>query len=295
MSRPAAGPPMLLQLLGAPRLLQGDQAVRVGSRKALALLAVTALDAGVTRERLASLLWPEVEPAGARRNLRRELFRLRELGVPLVEAADGALSLDPALAVDALRLQRDEALPAVGLPAFEGLDGVGSPELDVWLQSWRGQLAERRLELLAREAGASEQRGDLAAALALHAQRLAAEPCDESAALQVMRLRAGLGDPVGALHDYQRYADALRDELDVAPSEAARLMALELRRRLGPAVEATAPVAFAAVAATPTGMPEIAPFVARGGSQQEIEAAWARGQRVYLHGPAGIGKTRLAS
>ncbi|MEO5843791.1 MAG: AAA family ATPase, partial [Caldimonas sp.] len=276
-------------------LLQGDQAVRVGSRKALALLAVTALDAGVTRERLASLLWPEVEPAGARRNLRRELFRLRELGVPLVEAADGAISLHPALAVDALRLLRDQALSDIGLPAFEGLDGVGSPELDVWLQRWRGQLANRRLELLAREAGASEQRGDLAAALALHAQRLAAEPCDESAALQVMRLRAGLGDPVGALHDYQRYADALRDELDVAPSEAARLLALDLRGRLGPAVETTAPVASAAVAATATGMPAIAPYVARGGSQQEIEAAWARGQRVYLHGPAGIGKTRLAS
>ena len=33
----------------------------------------------------------------------------------------------------------------------------------------------------------------------------------------------------------------------------------------------------------------------RAAPQRQIEAAWAKGQRVYLHGPAGAGKTRLAS
>ena len=293
MTASAAALPMLLQLLGAPRLLRDGQVLRVGSRKALALLAVTALDEGATRERLAGLLWPDVEPASARRNLRRELFRLRELGVPLVEAADGALGLDAGLAVDALRLLHEQALPSAGLPAFEGLDGIGSPELDIWLQRWRQQLGQRRLNLLTSEARASEQRGDLAAALSLHAERWAADLCDESAASQVIRLRAALGDPVGALHDCQRYADALRDELDVAPSEPARLLALDLRRRLGPAPVAATAIA-SAVKSVPTAIPRVAPFVRRGAVQQEVEAAWCRGQRVYLHGPAGIGKTRLA-
>ena len=57
MTASAAALPMLLQLLGAPRLPRDGQVLRVGSRKALALLAVTALDEGATRERLAGLLW----------------------------------------------------------------------------------------------------------------------------------------------------------------------------------------------------------------------------------------------
>ena len=292
---------MLLQLLGTPRLLQGGQAVRVGSRKALAMLAVIALDGGVTRERLSGLLWPEFDLASARRNLRRELFRLRELGVALAEAADGTLAIDPALVVDALQLLRDDGLPTVGGPAFEGLDGVGSPELDLWLLRWREQLARRRLHLLTRAASDSEQRGDLAAALALHGQRWAADRCDESAALQVIRLRAALGDPVGALHDYQRYVDALRHELDLAPSESASTLALQLRGQRGPVAAAEAPaVVVAAVADTVAvtkaliGLPALVPFVRREAVQRRIDAAWSRGQRVYLHGPAGTGKTRLS-
>ena len=285
--------PMLLQLLGAPRVLHGGQAVRVGSRKALAMLAVIALEGSVSRGRLAGLLWPEGNMAGSRRNLRRELFRLRELGVSLTEAVDGAISVPSALLVDALQLMREEILPPVDGHAFEGLDGVGGPELDVWLVRWRGQLAERQLLLLQREASASEQRGDLAAALALHARRWAANLCDEAAVLQVIRLRAKLGDPVGALQDFQHHADALRNELDIEPSEPARLAAGELRRRLGPAAVAELPTAAAAVIA-PIGLPALAPFVPREAVQRQIEAAWSRGQRVYLHGPAGTGKTRLS-
>lgn len=283
---------MLLQLLGAPCLLRRSQPVRVGSRKALAMLAVLALDGSASRVRLAGMLWPEVDAAAARRNLRRELFRLRELGVSFAEAADGTLAVDAALVVDALQLLREGILPASHGPAFDGLDGVGSPELDAWLARWREQLAQHRLRLVATEANASEQRGDLPLALALHAQRWAADACDESAALQVIRLRAELGDPVGALQDCQRYADALREELDVAPSLQARTLALDLRRRLGPA--AVAQASPAVTTAAPIGLPALVPFVPRPAVRQQIEAAWSRGQRVYLHGPAGTGKTRLS-
>jgi len=220
-----SGPAIRLQLLGAPRLLRDRQALHVGSRKAMAMLAVIALEAGVSRVRLAGWLWPEVDAAGARRNLRRELFRLRKLGVPIAEAADGALAVDPALAVDALHQSREDAVPASDAPAFEGLDGVGSEELDAWLRCWREQLARRRLQLLDEAANECEQHGDLAAALALRERRWPGDLSSESAALAVIRLRAALG----ALHDYQRHADALRQELDLAPSESARSLALELR------------------------------------------------------------------
>ena len=290
-----AGPPMRLQLLGPPRLLRDGQVLHVGSRKALAMLAVIALEAGVSRVRLAGWLWPEVDAAGARRNLRRELFRLRKLGVAIAEAADGALSVDPALAVDALQLSREDAVPASEASAFEGLDGVGSEELDAWLRRWREQLARRRLQLLDEGASASEQRGDLAAALALQERRWAGDLTSESAALAVIRLRAALGDPVGALQDYQRHADALRQELDLAPSESARALALELRAVVGTSTGVEGTQATRVVAKAAIAIPANIPFVARDAVQRQIAAAWSRGQRVYLHGPAGTGKTRVSS
>ena len=294
--------PLLLQLLAAPRLLAGGRALHVGSRKALALLALLALDGSTTRERLTALLWPEADAAAGRRNLRRELFRLRKLGVPLVEAADGALTLAAALTVDALQLLREGRLPAARGQALEGLDGVASPELDAWLQRWRAQLAQRLGQLLSVEAEALEQRGELAGALVLQQQRWAADACDEAAALQVLRLQAELGDRAGALQSFQRLTEALRDELDIAPSTDVQAFALELRRQVvqavlpSPSPSPTSPGGPPGATATAApGLPARVPFVSRGAAQQAIETAWARGQRVYLHGAAGAGKSRLAS
>lgn len=310
MARPPI-PPLRLQLLSAPRLLAGvdGTALHLGSRKALLLLAWLALEGGATRERLATLLWPEADAAGGRRNLRREIFRLRELALPLCEAADGTLSLDAAqISVDALQLLHEQRLPETSGPALEGLDGVGSPELDLWLQRWRLELAQRHGLLLARQADQHEAAGALAEALALHRQRLAADPCHEAAALAVMRLQATLGDRAGALLTHQRLAEALRDELDLAPGAAVQALVHSLRQaadaeapagirsgpQTGPSGPGTAPVGLPGVAAS-TSLPAVPPFVPRGAAQARIEAAWARGQRVYLHGAAGIGKTRLAS
>ncbi|MEO5883692.1 MAG: AAA family ATPase, partial [Caldimonas sp.] len=296
--------PMLLQLLAQPRLLRNGEPVHVGSRKALAILGLLALDGSSTRARLTSLLWPEVDAAAGRRNLRRELFRLRELGLRLFESVDGALALDAGVEVDALALLADGPLPeSAGLP-LEGLDGVGGIELDAWLQRWRDQLAEHQSQALDRHATACEGRGELAAALAWRQRGLAADPLNEASASHVVRLKAELGDRVGALQAYQRYADALREDLDIAPSPAAQALASSLRQGAGEgaAVSGTAPPtpldasdSGASSSGAGPGLPTLVPFVPRAAAQQRIESAWARGQRVYLHGPAGAGKTRLAS
>lgn len=294
---------MRLHLLAAPRLLVGGQAVHVGSRKAFAILALLALDGHATRDRLSLLLWPDADAAAGRRNLRRELFRLRQLGVPLEDAADAALALAPALTVDALQLLREGRLPddadsTKGI-VLEGLDGVGSIDFDGWLQRWRAQIAHLQGQLLDREAQACEQRGDLLAALALQRQRWAAETCNEAAALQVMRLLVTLGDRAGAALAFQCLSDALHDELGMQPSQPVQDLARELRGPVG-AESASRPQqppdpgrTFTRAGAEP-GLAAEVPFVPRAAAQQAIEAAWAAGQRVYLHGAAGAGKSRLA-
>jgi DNA-binding SARP family transcriptional activator len=300
-------PLLSLHVLASPQLLRDGLPVHVGSRKALAILAWLALEGGSARARLTSLLWPEADAAAGRRNLRRELFRLRELGAPLREAADGTLALDAGLEVDALRLLEDDRLPDGGGLAFDGLDGVGSGELDAWLQRWRDRLAAHQAQALDRQATTCESRGDLATALALRQRGWAADALQEAAALHVMRLKAALGDRAGALQAYQRLQEALRDELDIAPSPPVQAFARTLRDGAGETALPTAPplspaeagphpaLEAAASVAARSGLPAVVPFVPRTAVQRQVELAWARGQRVYLHGPAGAGKTRLAS
>ena len=74
--------------------LHGDVCVHAAGRpllplrgRAAALVALAALEPGISRERAAALLWPDAE--GARRNLRQQLLRFRQaLGQPLLEGED---------------------------------------------------------------------------------------------------------------------------------------------------------------------------------------------------------------
>ena len=67
-----------VRLFGAPEILDGDRAVAVDTRKAIAVLAVLAVDRrAVRRDTLAALLWPEASQDRARGTLRRTLSSLR--------------------------------------------------------------------------------------------------------------------------------------------------------------------------------------------------------------------------
>lgn len=120
-----------LQLHGTPQLWRGPTPVAPGTRKALALVLLLVLEPGVTRTRAASWLWPDLDAAAARRNLRRELHRLRQLGLPLPDAPGEALATP-----DVQLLQPPHA-PAAWL---DGLDGLAGPDFDAWLQGARRRL-----------------------------------------------------------------------------------------------------------------------------------------------------------
>lgn len=320
---PAPSQQLHLQLMGPVRLRLDDHPVHIGSRKALALLAMLALDQGGRREQLAALLWPEVTRAAARRSLRGDVFRLRRLGVPIAEMPDGGLALGSQVQTDVEGWINGVRTAASAEVAMEGLDGVSSPDFDVWLGRWRERLVRRRSDQLNRLAAQAEDRGELALAMSLHDDQLLADPCNEAAAMQLMRLQAGQGHHTAALQVYRRLADALQRELDTEPSAATQALAQALRGAAAPAratpSERLAAPDLAAPADTTAGthtgtsagtfagsdpaetspaassLPAVPPYVPRRAAQLRIDAAWSRGQRVYLHGPAGTGKTRLAS
>lgn len=197
MPRAAALPPSLragLQLAGAPRLWVAGQAVHTGTRKALALALLAALEPGLRRTRAADLLWPDTDPTAARRNLRRDLFRLRQVGLPLADGPADTLVLDGV----------DIEWPAPGplRPAWlDGLDEVAGVELAHWVDLQRPLLHRRWVLHLTDRARAQESAGDAAAALQAWRLLLAdgvAGPDHAEARAAVQRLQAGTVDgPAG--------------------------------------------------------------------------------------------------
>ncbi len=286
-----------LRLFGPPQLLRDGCVVHVGSRKAMWLLALLVLEDRQPRDQVAALLWPDIDPAAARRNLRRELFRLRERGCPLVESGAG-LVLDPTMAIDVQRFRaalRDgddaAALQLATDTPLQGLEGVAGTEADNRLGGWRHQLQQQHQGARLRHAQALERRGEPAAALALHQQALAFDPCAEEPARQAMRLLAARGERAAALALFARLEAALRAALDLTPDAQTQALAASLRQDEPP------PPAL-----TPAPMPRVAPlladrlpFVGRTAARERIAAAWAAGRRVYLSGVPGVGKTRLAT
>lgn len=289
-----------LVLFGQPRLLAGGRDLRLRVRKSHALCALLAMDGATPRERLATWLWPAVAPSQARANLRREVFRLRELGLELGDAGDDRLALPDGLPVDLQRFEaalaaRDDAqaFALLGSTPLQGLDGVGGDAFDDWLAALRERVLRQAVALATRRARALEAGGDFDAALAVYQGLLAADATAEPAAAAVMGLLAQRGDRAGALATFERLSAALRECLALDPLPQTRSLAERLRGSAG--LKPAASIGSVPAPQARPSLPARAPFVARPLLEAAVDQGWRAGQRVYVSGPPGAGKTRLAS
>ncbi len=295
---------LALELLGPVVLRRDGAALPLTIRKTAALLVLLALGGPAPRARVVALLWPELEEATGRRNLRRELARLREIGAPGAVLAEGdRLSLAPTLALDCRSfgdaLQGGDAAAALvhwrGPPA-DGLDLHDAQPFMDWLGPERERLQALRRQAMQSAAEAAQARGEPEAALVLLHQLLADDPLQEQHHRAVMRLLAACGRREAALAQYRRCCDLLRDELGLVPMADTDALATALRSAAPHA--ATQPPALPSV--TPAGatpgrlLPTALPFVGRQAEVQSLEAAWHSAAAVLIEGLAGVGKTRLA-
>jgi DNA-binding SARP family transcriptional activator/predicted ATPase len=281
-----------LQLLGAPRLLEGDAERHLPSRRALALLACLAVEGRLTRARLAALFWGELDESAARRNLRRELARLRDAGYEATfGASDDKLELGADVSAD---LQAFEAAHAQGdidaaLALWRGplLDGFALAEAPAF-ESWRAERREavqRRWRAAAATAAArAEAGGDARAALDWQARLLADDPLQESHHAALMRLHHLLGERAAALEVFERCCRLLRDELGLDPLASTVALAESIRaaERLAPLVRRQADAALRRLDA---------PLVGRVAEAARLRASAA--SVLLVEGEAGVGKTRL--
>src|SRR5579875_1192744 len=312
-----------VNVLGTPEVFHNGRRLVFALRKAEALLLYLAVEGGLhPRSKLAALLWPDSEPADARRSLRNALTLLRgllenspdepshlfseqellglnlqaplELDLHVVQQAWKAAQSFPAIPPEPQRLalvaQLQHALSLVRGPFLDGFWLGEETGFDEWRQ--QQQLQVRVPMLFERLSVWQEVGGELELAKITLTRWLALDPLSEEASRRLMRLHLAQGDASAALQVYATLRTRLADELHLKPSAQTEALAERIQASLarpGRSIPG------------PSGPPwELqAPLIGRAATFRQIverfELAQAgQPQVVLLLGEAGIGKTRLA-
>lgn len=224
-----------IQLLGGFSVSRGGAPFTFPTRKSEALLAFLAFSPGQThsREKLATLLWPDSGDNQARQSLRQTLFTVkRELPDPDALLTDsGRIALaENAAEIDLVALRSlvdsasvDDLRRAHSLYTGPLLDGfsTGEDEYDLWVEREREALRERisaARDRLISLVGAAEPDFAIQVALAV----LTEDPVRESAHRALIRIYADTGRRAAAVKQYNNCADILWRRLTVRPSRETR-------------------------------------------------------------------------
>ncbi|MFN9744440.1 MAG: ATP-binding protein [Betaproteobacteria bacterium] len=270
-----------VRLLGDPALMGTDGRLRALERRSAGLLALVALEPGVTRARAAALLWPESDDP--RQALRQQIARFkRSLGTALVEG-DDALFIADGVSIDARPCETPQGGATGALLGQLGFEDC--PEFAQWLENRRRQHLGRSTAGLAQQLAQAEAAGDLDTALGLAGQLLHADSDSEAHHRTLMRLHYLRGDIAKAQGVYERLAQQLEARYGARPAAETEALARALRSALTPARPAEP-----AVPVTVLRPPRM---IGRQRELSALRAAHARQRVALLLGEPGLGKSRL--
>lgn len=324
-----------LSFLGSPTILLNDTEVHIRRAKVLGLLAYLAINGQpMTRDAIASMLWPRDAPKDAYTYLRQTLWHLNKgLGKEwlLIEGDRIGLQWQAEPWVD-VRIYQQRLRALVTQPEAERLPTMiaaadlyqgellagftmdDSPEFEQWQLMERTALHHAQSALLTTLVQHLHQAQNYLQAINYGRQLLKLEPVNEAAHRQLMTLYSLTGQQALALRQYQECVQLLDQELGVPPDEATIALHVAIRdKRLSPLhptstvahQPAHAQVATVVVTPAPThaivtptvALPTpITPFIGREHELLQIHTLLNDpGCRLLtLVGPGGIGKTRLA-
>lgn len=245
-----------VDLLGRFRASWGGRTVReLHHAKAQELLAYLLInrERSHAREALASVLWEGEDACSPRKSLRQTLWQLQSA---LATAAPHLEKLVEQLGPDWIRLHRDvevrvdvddlkraleraEACPrptltepileettrAIGFYRGSFLEGIHSP----WCDLERERLREVYLRLGERLIDFCLLGGKYASGIEYGMRLLRVDPVREKTHRRMMRLYYFQGDRIQALRQYEHCVEALRRDLDVAPSHTTRRLNEQIR------------------------------------------------------------------
>jgi len=236
-----------LHLLGGARAAwEGGEPVSFPTRKALGLLAYTAMQGGkgATREELVNLYWSDSPDQSARASLRRTLHELTDALGPdsdrIVSSSREAVALDPdRVTVDALELESAARGPdlaslrrAESLYGGRFLAGLSSDshEFESWQAGEATRLEDLALQAFGKLAERALQAGRMDEALSTARRMLELDPMHEEACRLQMRALAASGRRVEALRRYKAFAEQLAAELQTPPEDETTALYEHMRR-----------------------------------------------------------------
>jgi DNA-binding SARP family transcriptional activator/TolB-like protein len=232
-----------MQTLGGLAVFDGPRPLGGNAQqpRRLAILAVLARsgDRGVNRDRLAALLWGDVEEERARRNLNQALYALRqELGAEDAILGTRDLRLNPELIevdLQAFETARasgaiEEAARLYAGPFLGDFHLPGVPAFAHWAEEERAGLAADYRAVLEAAAAAATARDDRGGAVLWWRRLAALDPSDARAAQGLMRALAAAGDAPGALRHAEIFHQMRRDELELPPDPGVEALAERIRR-----------------------------------------------------------------
>lgn len=235
---------LVLQLIGAPRLVFRDSSSALATGAALSqLLAYLALtpEYYATHESLLEILWPDRPPENGRRALRQTISSLRRVLKPApgtILQGKGWIALNPtAFETDLEGIEADLRRGRIARLLLEdetwpdriltGLAGVGPP-LEAWIRvkrnAWRRRVLDQLERILDREPAASDMFLEAADAILL------LEPGNEVASYARIAHALERGNRPGAMEEYHRLERYLSVEFGMGPSERVRAAIRAARR-----------------------------------------------------------------
>lgn len=239
-----AGDPLhplpVLHLLGEPFVSVGARRMEV-PRSGKRLLVFVALRHGrVERMSAAGSLWPVNDEARAGGNLRSALWRLRQMGVPLLDTDKYGLCLrtDVVLDVDAISRWATRVIEGTASSAELRMVPRDVEALDLlpgWYEDWalieRERVRQRLLHALEAQSRQLAHRGLHAESVEAAMAAVCAEPLRESAQRVLIEAHLAEGNWIEGRRSLDAYARLLDRDLGVRPAPG--LVAL-LYRAAGP-------------------------------------------------------------
>jgi len=211
-----------------------------GQRRTLALLTLVSAsgDAGLSRDKIVGMLWPDVEAERARHSLTQSLYAARralhcdELFVVGNDVRIDAECLTSDVREFEAALDAGELERAVELYAGAFLDGfylTGSPDFEQWVTRQRARLETRVVGALEQIAERADERDDHRTAIDARRRLAALRPLDSGGAVRLMTALARAGDRAGALQHARVHETLLKQELDLEPDSSVTSLVAKLR------------------------------------------------------------------
>ena len=289
VSTPPTAPQVHATGLGRAEIRTGEAVITPISDRLFALAFHLCVRAGeyIPRDELVSLFWGDRERSKGRHSLRQMLYRLRQLEIPIVDAGDAVHLPEAAVTCDVRAVLREgwereapEDLVRAGGELLAGGPQSYSETYRDWYDGLEARVRTQLRRAALRFLGAAKREGRWGAVeeWALHVLRH--DALNEEATLALAESMVMTGSKARALEVLDGYLAELGDR-----AERIGLPAKVLRKRIAAVSEAR-----------PAGLD--APIFGREKETRQLtamltETASGHPRSYFLHGPAGIGKTRL--